>query len=559
MQVATSAESFAAQYEFLNDAPPATTSILPEVRVQLGGRAVIFPQSIGVDDATLEIFEVDGATGARLHAAPAASFSLSSPSGAFGPFEAIGGRHYEFVILRDDARPHHFYSRPLVRSDQLIRLLTDDADIQPGAAIQANAEMSDGASGFVLTRYREFWGDQGANSDVLLVNGFDIISPANSPIGKRVNAMFVGDDNVDGINNPVTPDPFYFALPFITAMDYFMLAAIPPSGAIHLENISREGFTAELNVPNWATSQNVTSIALQAHHQATALQTPASKDELKCEAGTSKALAKFVRTKGKCVQTCLTRARNDGGPYDACRAPYGGDTATCITDPKKGAETKARTSIGKACAKACPACYASGGNCPAGAGFVAVTEDHVDDAGPLIHGVEAAGATPTKAEGKCEDGVAKSLIKFTGAKAKCYDTCVDRQFKRKIPSGSCTAGDPSDADTRECVAKAESKAGESIDKRGVVREAGLLRRTSRRDVGGGDRKPGRRPDAARLLQLGDDHDQHHDRDDHHHDQQHDHHNGAGLAEPRVPRARRAPRLRCELPPSLAACGGPRVA
>ena len=55
VQVATSAESFAAQYEFFNDAPPATTDILPEVRVQLGGRAVIFPQNVGVDNATLQI------------------------------------------------------------------------------------------------------------------------------------------------------------------------------------------------------------------------------------------------------------------------------------------------------------------------------------------------------------------------------------------------------------------------------------------------------------------------------------------------------------------------
>ena len=101
--------------------------------MQLAGRAVIFPQNIGVDDATLQIFEVDGATGGRLRTDPDATYALSSPFGAFGPFDAIGGRHYEFVILRDDARPHHFYTQPVVRSDQLIRLLTVDANIQPGA------------------------------------------------------------------------------------------------------------------------------------------------------------------------------------------------------------------------------------------------------------------------------------------------------------------------------------------------------------------------------------------------------------------------------------------
>ena len=72
--------------------------------------------------------------------------------------------------------------------------------------------------------------------------------------------------------------------------------------------------------------------------------------------------------------------------------------------------------------------------------------------------------TPTKPQAKCEDGVAKSLIKFTGSKSKCYDTCVDKEFKGKLPPGSCTAGSPSDPKTQQCIQKAEDKAAESIDK-----------------------------------------------------------------------------------------------
>ena len=395
---------------------------------------------------------------------PDATYLLSSPGGAFGPFEAIGGRHYEFVLLREGARPHHFYPQPVVRSDYLVRLLTVDSAIAPGNVIQANADASDATSGFVLTRYREFWGDQGANSDVLTVNGINIISPTNSPISKRVNAMFVFDDDLDGVNDLVTPNAFYFSLPFITAMDVFIPAADPPNGVIHLESTSREGLRATVNVPNWASSMHVTSIILHPHVQPSALQVPANKDELKCEAGTSKALAKFVKAKRKCVQKCLDGRRKVGGPYDECRAPYAGATASCIQDAKKGAETKARASIAKACTKDCPACYDAGGNCPDGAGFVAAAEDNVDDAGPLVYCLEAAGMTPIKAQAKCEDGVAKSLVKFTGAKAKCYDKCAGKEFKGKIPAGSCTAGSPSDADTQACIGKAEGKAAEAIDK-----------------------------------------------------------------------------------------------
>ena len=130
----------------------------------------------------------------------------------------------------------------MVRSDSLIRLLT----VPPGSILETSADSSDGTSGFVLTRYREFWGDQGPNNDVLTVNGLDIISPTNCPISKLVNAMFVFDDNLDGVNNLVTPNAFYFALPFITAMDVLLPAADPPDGVIHIDNTSRDGLTATI-------------------------------------------------------------------------------------------------------------------------------------------------------------------------------------------------------------------------------------------------------------------------------------------------------------------------
>ncbi len=463
VQVATSAQSFAAQYEFFTGAPPMTTDILSEPRVQLAGRAVIFPQNVGVDAATLEIFEVDGATGSRLHVAPDGTYPLSAPAGAFGPFEAVGGRHYEFVILRAGLRPHHFYTQPVVRSDYLVRLLTVDPAVAPGNVIQAEADSSATTSTFVLTRYREFWGDQGVANDVLTVNGLDIVSPTNSPVAKRVNAMFVFDDDLDGVNDLVAPNSFFFALPFITAMDVFIPGTDPPSTTTHIENVSRDGLRATINVPNWASSLDAISIVLHPHMQPEVLQTPLDKDQLGCQAGTSKALAKFVKTKTNCVQACVSRQRKAGGPFTECSAPYAGKTAECVAGAQGGAEVKARDKIAKACAKECPPCYDDQGNCPNGASFVAGVEDNVDDLGPLVYCLEAASTTPTKAEAKCEDRVAKSLAKFNSKKSQCYDKCVDREFKGKMPAGSCTAGSPSDAETQTCIGKAGNAAATSID------------------------------------------------------------------------------------------------
>src|SRR5262249_20765246 len=87
----------------------------------------------------------------------------------------------------------------------------------------------------------------------------------------------------------------------------------------------------------------------------------------------------------------------------------------------------------------------------------------VDGTAGLVYCLEVAGVTPTKPQAKCEDGVAKSLIKFTGSKSKCYDTCVDKEVKGRIPPGSSTRGSPSAAATQSCIQRAEGKAADAID------------------------------------------------------------------------------------------------
>ena len=150
-------------------------------------------------------------------------------------------------------------------------------------------------------------------------------------------------------------------------------------------------------------------------------------------------------------------------------------------------------------------------------------EDDVDGTGGLVYCLEAAGMTPTKPQAKCEDGVAKSLIKFTGSKSKCFDTCVDKEFKGKIPAGSCTAGSPSDAATQACIEKAQGKAADAIDKvcgvSGAKPSCYAPPRGLRCGLGCGGREPRRHADAAGLLPGADD--DHHDRRDH----QHHHDNG----------------------------------
>jgi len=187
-----------------------------------------------------------------------------------------------------------------------------------------------------------------------------------------------------------------------------------------------------------------------------------NKDEAKCEAGAGKTLAKFVGSKGKCITKCIGTARKTMGPYGGCFAPYADPTTNlCITDPLKGAEAKARAGIAKGCSKDCPECY-TGTQCTDGEPFVTETEGDIDAPfGPgtgfpdLIYCKEKAGTTPTKDEGKCEDGVIKALSKFVGSKSKCYAKCKANELKGKIALGGCEppppGSNPTDPATNACI------------------------------------------------------------------------------------------------------------
>ena len=124
IQCATCAPSFFEMYKFFTGHEPETTEILPEPfgSIRIAGRAVLFPQNVGVAGSTLEIYKVNGDTGFRIHNKPEAIYAIDE-TGNWGPFKAKAGEYYEFVIVRPETN-HHFYIEPFIRDDYLIRLNT---------------------------------------------------------------------------------------------------------------------------------------------------------------------------------------------------------------------------------------------------------------------------------------------------------------------------------------------------------------------------------------------------------------------------------------------------
>src|SRR3954447_3275049 len=265
VQTCTSKESFVEYFKFLTGDPPAH-DIVPEAgSIELAGRALNFPQNNGLSGAEVQLWEVD-ANGKRVADKPVASMTTDD-TGDFGPFKAVPGRRYEFALVRAGFPTHHLYYEPFLRSDYAIRLLESDA-------ITAYSGNRQGSMGAVIIRYKELWGDQGPESDVLKINGLSVCTPEVCPISKQVNALFAFDFNRDH-QSDLSSDPLLSQLPFIGSADVFIPAGTPPDGSAIFELTSRgQGPPRTAKIPHWESTNDSVTIQLNDFEPAE-VETPA--------------------------------------------------------------------------------------------------------------------------------------------------------------------------------------------------------------------------------------------------------------------------------------------
>jgi len=259
VEVATSKESFAMQYEFLVGEAPEVVDIVPQrAPVAIEGRAVNFPANTG-REATLEIWEVDPETGARAGDEPHATFELG-PDGAFGPLEIESGAHYEYA-LTTDASPvtHHLYLQPYVRSSHLVRLLSSP----PDGPTRANTNTGDDHASLIAIRMRE-WYAEGEDRDVLdiSVDGGEPVDAITDFVGNGAIGLHIHDDAATPGETTLEPLPYFSEQPFQSGMDVFMPATADGSGTITVTNLPRGDAERPqvLNVPAWPSSEHATSV-----------------------------------------------------------------------------------------------------------------------------------------------------------------------------------------------------------------------------------------------------------------------------------------------------------
>jgi hypothetical protein len=258
VQTATSPFSFKWFFRFFTGHWPKTTEIVPQKgRISISGRDLNFPQNTGLAGATVQLWPINQTTGQRTSKKPLASFAINK-SGYFGPVKVRSGQRYEFAEVRSGEPTHHFYYEPFIRSDHLIRLLESDALRSLGGPTDARSVP------MVIIRYKELWGDQGHQNDILKIDGVRACNATTCPLSQEVNALFAADFNHDGKSEPHnTWKPYQQLGVFISSVDIFAHAQNPPKGEVTVSIRDRgRGPTRTISFPNWPGTSNDVTVQL---------------------------------------------------------------------------------------------------------------------------------------------------------------------------------------------------------------------------------------------------------------------------------------------------------
>ncbi|XVQ08251.1 alpha/beta fold hydrolase [Spirillospora sp. CA-255316] len=265
VETTSSVASFTQMHRFFTGQDPATTGVVPQTGpIQIAGRAVLFPYNVGytAGNARLEVYELDPATGRPRAQRPVADFRLTG-DGSFGPFTGSPTAYYEFRLVRTDTgQRHHHYVPPLRRTDLGLRILGSN----PGSVVDGLIERNAAHAALLAYRNKEWWGDQGANSDVLALNGTNVVTSATAPRSKRAIGVFAYDWHSDRRTDVNQTIGLFPVLPFMTGADVHLPASPQAGGTVTVETRQRGGGpTTRFAIPNWPSDLHTSTIYFDDH------------------------------------------------------------------------------------------------------------------------------------------------------------------------------------------------------------------------------------------------------------------------------------------------------
>jgi pimeloyl-ACP methyl ester carboxylesterase len=260
VEVATSEESFIDQYEyFVGGAPKYSDISRKGIGRQPGcseisGRVVLFPENLGRGGVTMEIYEVDPATGFRLSEMPIASVQLDD-TGSFGPIEVHPEKYYEKAVLMENGNVQHFYTQPYLRSSRFVRVLSGT----PDGNVSTNTHSGPNHSAAIVLRMREWLQADVLNVSVQSESGNTAPIDVGDALGADMGlgspiAFHLHDSPTSPGESTLGPLADALAGPFQTTADLYMPGNNPPDGTITFESLPRGASSRPqvIRTPNWA-------------------------------------------------------------------------------------------------------------------------------------------------------------------------------------------------------------------------------------------------------------------------------------------------------------------
>lgn len=252
-QVATSRESFEAIYTFFNDGKsPATTSIESQQAVWIYGKALTFGENNPLENARIEIFELDPETGARLNAT-ADKVYITEAGGSWGPFFVNPEAPYEFYIQSEDPadRPIHYYRENFSHSNQLVYLRTMPPPSSLAGALLAALPNDDDQSVVAIFSAAQAIIE---GRDELSVNSINLATNELASAEETAIAFFIFDEGDDQLSNQ-TPLALFSTFPFLSGLDLYLQATTPATIKIDYNGRS-------INIPNWKSDSEGLIVAV---------------------------------------------------------------------------------------------------------------------------------------------------------------------------------------------------------------------------------------------------------------------------------------------------------
>jgi hypothetical protein len=248
---ATGATTFAAVYQHFNGAAPTTTDVKPEGTITVAGRALTLGENAFDSNASIEVYEVDASTGARVGKAIAKL--TAAEDGHWGPIDAKVGVPYEFVVRAtgEGVQPVHYYREPFTHSDHLVYLRSlPDPNGLAGSLL--SSIRYDDADAVVIA----FLANRGLvfGQDSLTIAGTQTATATLADAKRSTIAMFAFDNNANS-HTDATDVATLTSFPFLGGMDIFMPSS--PEGSIP---VVLNGHTLQLR--NWRSVTDGPSVAV---------------------------------------------------------------------------------------------------------------------------------------------------------------------------------------------------------------------------------------------------------------------------------------------------------